>query len=486
LIDSLHSRVSPLVDYRIGVRNRWFWGDVDSLLLSLFVSNHGSGNGASRGRTVREFLKLWGKDLYYENPTFRDIRPGLLESYRWLQKGLTRSKAREGQGPAVVATQPAAASTALPARGESGARIVSALDKAGLDEQAWNALAAASETHSVFQTHQWMRSWLSVFGDQCEPLFVTAFNGSAPAAVAPLMVEQSPYGERVIKFLGDGRADYCDVLAAEGKASLLSDIFEALRKYGRWDIIELNSIPEHSQTVPMLRTFCEQSGSRFLIDDHFVCPTLLIEGHEASAQKILSKSSLRRAQNYFERSGRVERRNLTGAVEIDPYLDRFFSQHVRRWSGTPSPSLFLNPRNQAFYRNLAHCLSGTHWLLFSVVEFNGNPVAFHYGFDYDGVVMWYKPSFDITHAAHSPGMLMVRHLLDYAIGQRRRELDFTVGDEAFKRRFTNQKRKTVRIQIFRDSARYMYERSRRTVLTAMKKTLDAVGAADHADRAVAK
>jgi CelD/BcsL family acetyltransferase involved in cellulose biosynthesis len=46
---------------------------------------------------------------------------------------------------------------------------------------------------------------------------------------------------------------------------------------------------------------------------------------------------------------------------------------------------------------------------------------------------------------------MVRHLIDYAISHRRRELDFTVGDEPFKRRFTNLTRRALHVQVYRNS-----------------------------------
>jgi CelD/BcsL family acetyltransferase involved in cellulose biosynthesis len=84
-------------------------------------------------------------------------------------------------------------------------------------------------------------------------------------------------------------------------------------------------------------------------------------------------------------------------------------------------------------------------------------------------VIWYKPSFDITHAAHSPGLVLMRHLIDYAVGHDRRELDFTVGDEPFKRRFTNLTRKTVSLLVFRDSSRYLLEATRRKVVSAVSR-----------------
>jgi CelD/BcsL family acetyltransferase involved in cellulose biosynthesis len=138
-------------------------------------------------------------------------------------------------------------------------------------------------------------------------------------------------------------------------------------------------------------------------------------------------------------------------------VDRFFAQHIARWSDTATPSLFVDPRNQQFYRELARELSRRRWLLCTVVEFDDEPVAFHYGFDYNGAVLWYKPSFNRRYARMSPGLVLVRHLIGYAIQESRHELDFTIGDEPFKGRFTNTTRKTLRFRVFRDPLRFLYE-----------------------------
>ncbi len=154
---------------------------------------------------------------------------------------------------------------------------------------------------------------------------------------------------------------------------------------------------------------------------------------------------------------------------MEPYIDEFFEQHVRRWAGRETPSLFTDVRNRVFYRRLAAELADAGSLLFSVVEFNDQPVAFHYGFDYNGVVMWYKPSFDIAYAHQSPGLVLLRNLMGYAIEQNRTEFDFGVGDEEFKQRFTNTKRMTTRIRIYRNRVRFAVDLSKRNLVEAMNR-----------------
>jgi CelD/BcsL family acetyltransferase involved in cellulose biosynthesis len=293
-----------------------------------------------------------------------------------------------------------------------------------------------------------------------------ATNGSGTTGVAPLIVDDTAAG-RIVRFAGDGRADYCDLLAADNP-STLTEIVQAIKDYGRWDMVDLGNVPGGAPTADLLRAICERAGLHMLVDDQFVCPTLVIRGHEHEAQRIASKPSLRRRQHYFERLGNLNCQDLSTAADVEPHLDAFFAQHIARWEGSGTPSLFHDPLNRAFYRELTARLDGTSWLLFSQVQLDDRPIAIHYGFDYDGCQLWYKPSFDPAFSAGSPGVVLVQHLIRRALETGRREFDFTIGDEPFKWRFTNFARKTVRIRIFRDPGRYFFERSKRSVLAAVR------------------
>jgi CelD/BcsL family acetyltransferase involved in cellulose biosynthesis len=207
---------------------------------------------------------------------------------------------------------------------------------------------------------------------------------------------------------------------------------------------------------------------RVLVEDEFACPTLLVAGREDEVRAIYDRPSVRRPQNYFERQGKLVIRDLTTWQAIAPHLDAFFQQHIDRWNNTDSASLFHDAQISRFYRELAENVANAGWMLFSIAELNGQPIAYHYGFDYNGALIWYKPSFDATHRQHSPGLVMVRHLIGFVLAHRRRELDFTLGDEAFKRRFTNHARKTVRVRVFHSRFAYETERARRAIVSKVK------------------
>ena len=81
------SRREP-AGYRCGVRSRWFWGDLDSLLLRLRApaGTPPPPDGAGRGGALLEWLALWQRNVYYDNPKSYDARPWLFESMEWFRR----------------------------------------------------------------------------------------------------------------------------------------------------------------------------------------------------------------------------------------------------------------------------------------------------------------------------------------------------------------------------------------------------------------
>jgi predicted ATP-grasp superfamily ATP-dependent carboligase len=88
-----NDQLEPVIDYKLGVRTRWFWGDVDALLMMLFKKKNElklpSGH-VGRMRYLLNFLKLWGKNLHYEVLSLDDIRPWIFETVHWFSNNHQR------------------------------------------------------------------------------------------------------------------------------------------------------------------------------------------------------------------------------------------------------------------------------------------------------------------------------------------------------------------------------------------------------------
>jgi predicted ATP-grasp superfamily ATP-dependent carboligase len=86
---ALGRRPSPVRDYRLGVRSRWWMGDVDALLARVLHSDQAlslPADAPGRIRTIADFLRLWWPGDVSEVQRWGDPAPGFRELRQWLRK----------------------------------------------------------------------------------------------------------------------------------------------------------------------------------------------------------------------------------------------------------------------------------------------------------------------------------------------------------------------------------------------------------------
>lgn len=322
--------------------------------------------------------------------------------------------------------------------------------KLPLSREQWNALCAGNETNTVFQTFEWFDAWWNAFGAEHALFFLVLRQAHVIVGFAPFMLRRITRGRTQLQFVGTGNADYQDVVAPKNRAAAIAAICRFLGTHmHRWDRVLLSNVPEESSTWRLLKEVGGEAGLHVLLRSRTPCPLLRLGGREDAVLRLINKYSIRRPLNWFSRNGSLRFRHLRSWADIQQMLPRFFDQHSERWHATGSGStLFDDSRQRQFYAELARQAHEADWLLFSVLELNDQPIAFHFGFDYRRSVLWYKPSFDVRFADHSPGLLLIRQLIEDALQRSRDEMDFTIGDEFFKGRFASHKRSNVDLALY--------------------------------------
>ncbi|MES9827626.1 MAG: GNAT family N-acetyltransferase [Candidatus Thiodiazotropha sp.] len=322
-----------------------------------------------------------------------------------------------------------------------------------LSREEWNKLVLHNETNTIFQTFEWFLSWYKTFAINNDLCLLVVYENEAPIGFAPLVFSKNN-NNKTIQLAGYSNADYLDFVTPTKKQDVINLIIEYLTyNINDWDQIILNNIPCESSTSMLIYEACKRLNLKYLKKNPINCPYLHIQGRHDEVNKLLNKYSNKRPFNYFRKQGDLKYQVLTKA-ETQKHLTTFISQHIRRWATTSSPSLFYNPLNKRFYDYLTEQLSDTGWLHFSVLELNETPISYHYGFDYDDKYYWYKPSFNVDYSTHSPGTLLIRYLIQTAMENERREFDFTIGNEPFKRRFANKVRHNTNLHIHRSKRLY--------------------------------
>jgi predicted ATP-grasp superfamily ATP-dependent carboligase len=83
--------MKPLSEYRIGVRSRWFLGDLDALIMRLIRTDaelHLPPDHEGRFRSLWNFIAPGPKKTYNEIARFFDLKPAFHEASQWFRQGL--------------------------------------------------------------------------------------------------------------------------------------------------------------------------------------------------------------------------------------------------------------------------------------------------------------------------------------------------------------------------------------------------------------
>lgn len=323
-------------------------------------------------------------------------------------------------------------------------------DDIPLSPQQWNAMVQKNDTNTVFQTYEWFESWWKVLGNKHRLVFLIAYDTDDIVGFVPLMLVDNLYGNKSLHFASDANADYCDFVINANHMTVISAFLKFIDTgVPEWNTMLLINIPGESITAACLQTVCQEQNYNIAIKHRVKAPTLLIGDRPEQASTLINKYSVTRHLRKIKKQGKLEFVNLSKKDEIMAYLDTFFDQHIERYRLRNMVSQFVNNDNRQLYVDMVKNFDHTDWLLFSVLLHNGKPIAFHFGFNYNNKIIWYKPSFSPLYRTYSPGTLMLRYLIKHAIKIKSEEVDFTIGDESFKSRFNNHVRYNQNLVIYR-------------------------------------
>jgi len=313
------------------------------------------------------------------------------------------------------------------------ARVLSGFDDPSLGPERWEQLLRRGETDVVFLSWEWQRVWWETFG-RGELLLIAAERDGELIALAPFYTDSG-----MVYFVGSGGSDYLDFIGDTSDAEVLDALLETAREcVPGFAGFELYFVSNASPTMKRLAEATVRLGLDCVEQWGVAALSMDLAGQPERALAATRKKSLVRHENFFRRAGQLTIQRLRESRAVLPQLEEFFAQHIARWAETDSPSLFLDEAQRRFYERWTRVAAERGWLRFMRVEWEGKAIAFHYGMSYGGRYIWYKPSFAIELARHSPGEVLLRQSLLAAIEEGASVFDFGTGDDSYKLRFATE------------------------------------------------
>ena len=122
----------------------------------------------------------------------------------------------------------------------------------------------------------------------------------------------------------------------------------------------------------------------------------------------------------------------TTPAGIERRLDDFFVLHRASRAGKAK---FMDTRMERFFRRAIGALAAAGGARLALLERPDGPLASFVTLEWDDTVGLYNSGFAPAHAALSPGLVLLAHVVRDAIERGRRRFDFLRGEERYKYEF---------------------------------------------------
>lgn len=361
-------------------------------------------------------------------------------------------------------------------------RVIRELSDLELVSSDWNRLWRLDPCRRAFQDFGWTLAWIRSFGYQRSLHTFLLYRAEVIVGILPLVLTNGQ-----LRFVGYSVNDYNTILADPRYVDQVVQMaLDHLRNSCRFATkIVLENIPEDSPLFVFAKRADGNLKDHLEVQQAYLCSRLVLgENRSDILAGLLNKDSLRRHSKRLMKTGPLEFRHIEDQEEAERHLDAFARQHIRRAALAGRTSLFSGEAGRAFYHELARRLDLRDIVRFSVLEWNGKPVAYHFGLQIDGTYVWYKPAFDVDLWAFSPGEVFLHSLFSFFQRTDTKVFDFTKGDEAFKQRFANVTEYTYDLTIHGSAIWRLISEKARQVLKAAKRVVDSRPASSKAARRI--
>lgn len=317
--------------------------------------------------------------------------------------------------------------------------------------QPWSELVKESSANWVFSTPEWVESWLDAFGGREEVLVAVVYDGDELVGVLPVLLNRSDWKflfSRKLTPLNGVMGDYFAPIVKRGMEQEVSEalINEIFNGCGRRGIVDFPHIPEEHPTLQKIREGFLESGLAS-VETKTICPRLnFFESYQATEMSFKSshRGDIRRQKRRLAEKGELSLEVLSDVERAKGYLGEFIEIYDQRWKSAGQKSIFDREGVRAFYEKLIEKMAGSY-LHFSLLKVGEEVISYHFGFQFDGWIYWYKPTYKLEYEKLSPSKVHLSLLAQEGIEDGLTGIDLLSGDEPYKAQWANERRATTSI-----------------------------------------
>ena len=338
--------------------------------------------------------------------------------------------------------------------------VINKLEQFESLEKEWDILLERSGKNSVFLTWEWLYSWWINFyqGKELAVLVARDNDTGELIGVAPFYMQTV----RLFRFI---TVKKIKLLGAEETGSTFMDfitlpayknqVIQLICKYlkenkGLWDVIELNEINDHVETLEILRKNLSDNFTLASFLGHSCIYIDLPDNYEMFLMSLgkHTRRNLRKATREAEDKFNIKVTVDTDVKNVKKNVETIFFLHELRFSSkSKSLSNFSGNKIREFHYQVAERLAKKNRLRFYFLKHENNPLACLYTFRYKETLFCYQSGFDPQWGKWSLGDVIFRGAIEDCIKQSLHEFNFLIGDHEYKKHWSKKTRETEHILI---------------------------------------
>jgi CelD/BcsL family acetyltransferase involved in cellulose biosynthesis len=306
-------------------------------------------------------------------------------------------------------------------------------------EPAWRALEDEAQFCTPYQRFDLLGPWQSLVGarENSTPLIVIAYDAERrPLVLMPLALMRE-HGMRVARFMGGKHTTFNMALwdkdfAREVSGDDLAELLAALRAKNVADVLALTQQLRHWHDI--LNPFATLPKQASAND----CPVLSMVPGDPPQNRI--SNSFRRRLKSKERklqSPGYRYHVATSETDVDRILDWFFRVKPMRMAEQKLPNVFAEPGVENFVRRACRAShAGGRAIDIHTIECDDEVIAMFAGVaDGHRFSMMFNTYTMSARSRYSPGLILMRNIIDHYAAKGYRALDLGIGSDDYKRLF---------------------------------------------------
>lgn len=318
-------------------------------------------------------------------------------------------------------------------------------------EAEWNGLLERSPAAELFQTPEWLTSWLASFWAGRPLAFLFVRTGGRLTALAPFLRD----GDGSLRCPGSlalptDEMSWRGALVHEGPAAdAVGAVLDSLN--GRPFRLVLGRMAGDAPTNQALRDALDARHLWGVWREDLATPYIRlprsVDAYLGSRSRHVRHEYRRKAKR-LEAVGAVTVDVATGPDELAAALDAVALIERCSWKDRAGTSFLSRPGAGRFYRTLFERAAARGWGRIYVMRLNGVPIAYVLGMVYRNRYHAFNCSFDAGFGGYSPGAVLMLRVIEDAIGRGYEELDFLGSEYRWKRELCTDVRPHVSACVF--------------------------------------